>query len=210
MLSVTDRYRMRYRYTRSCRCARRPYGSATSSGDCSNARPSARASAPRSSSATPRSCASPTRWASAATPTSRRALGRTTAPTAPAPARDGARAPAGAARRRPPPSRDPERLEAAARHRAAGLRHRSRLRSPRPARRARAQRARRARLAGRRRPPVLQELPRAAGAVGVRARLAADALVLPARRWPAASRCSSTTRASTRCCATTWPSATWA
>ena len=90
------------------------------------------------------------------------------------------RAPAGAARRgrrRPRPGAGGR----AAGDRAARLGRRSRLRPPRAARRPGPQRAGRARLARRRRPPVLQELPRAPGAVGLAARDAAVALLLPAR-----------------------------
>ena len=55
---------------RPCRCEPPPSASPTPSGRWSSARRSARASAPPSSSATRRSCAPPTRWASAGIPTS--------------------------------------------------------------------------------------------------------------------------------------------
>ena len=68
-----------------------------------------------------------------------------------------------------------------ARNRAPRLRHLAVVRSPRASRRARAQRARGTGLARGRRPAVLQELSRHAGAMGLQARLPLSTLLLPAR-----------------------------
>ena len=78
------------------------------------------------------------------------------------------------------------------------------------ARRTRARRARGAGLTRGLRPSVLQELPRSARAVGLPAASPRSATPSVSMRSPAASRCWSTTPASTSSCATTSPSGTWA